>query len=347
VRIQLWGNVSEFLALPLSECRLTMYVPAQGVAADFTLHAGRVFITAPKATRPAVVRVRFREEVWDITLNTTETEIGIDLIGEPAKGPLLARDLPETPRALAYLGVLQGVASIRSGFQQSGDLFGGAKWKWDSKAGRPGPAPKDDKDEMGIANRWSKAVPATPAAKDMAAAAAEMARRVGIGQGPFDVDFDATWKEEREAAGRKVLAVWMLGAVDSPGYLIDALEADAAAVRDAAARAIQHWLAQDSSREDALAEALGMKAAFSDNQRMLVTALARSPELPVDAETVEQLFELLGYEKLAVRELSRMQLAKLDPIGARESNYDAASDRRGSQATMWKNAWKKRMKIKE
>jgi hypothetical protein len=293
------------------------------------------------------VRVRFREEAWDITLNTPDTEVGIDLIGEPAKGPLLERDLPETPRALAYVSVLQGVASIRSGFQQSGDLLGGAKWKWDSKAGRPGLAPKDDKDEIGIANRWSKAVPATPAAKDMAAAIAEMARRVGIGQGPFDVDFDATWKDPREASGRRVLAVWMLSAVDSPGYLIEALEADAALVRDTAAKAIQHWMAQDTVREDALAQALAMKAAFTDNQRTLVVALTRGPDQPVAADTVEQLFDLLSHEKLAVRELARMQLAKLDPTGARESNYDAASDRRGTQASMWKNAWKKRMKIRD
>jgi hypothetical protein len=344
IRLQMWGNVPEFVALPLSECRLTLYVPAQGLDADFTLHGGRVFITAPKATNPVVVRVRFHDEIWDITLHTADTEIGIDLIGEPARGPLLDRDLPETPRALAYVGVLQGVASMRIGFQYSGELLGGAKWKWDSKAGRPAPAAKDDRDEMGIANRWSKAVPATPAAKDMAAAVAEMARRVGISQGPFDLEFDATIKETREAAGRRVLSVWMLGAVDSLGYLIDALESDDAIVRDAAAKTIQHWVAQEGSREATFTQAIGVKAAFTDNQRALVVALIRGPDLPVPAETAETLFEFLSHEKLAVRELARMQLAKLDPIGQRESNYDAASERRSAQATLWKNSLRKRMK---
>jgi hypothetical protein len=51
---------------------------------------------------------------------------------------------------------------------------------------------------------------------------------------------------------------------------------------------------------------------------------------------------LLGHERLAVRELSRMQLAKLDPAGQKESNYDAASERRGMQAGVWLKGWKKR-----
>src|SRR5204863_508589 len=82
----------------------------------------------------------------------------------------------------------------------SGELPAGSKWKWDSKGGKPGPAPKDDKDEGGVA-RWAKQVPNTAAAKDMAAAVTEMARRVGSAAGPFDVDFDATLKDPHEALG--------------------------------------------------------------------------------------------------------------------------------------------------
>jgi hypothetical protein len=344
VRVQLWGNVPDFLPLPLAETRVTLFVPPQGIDADILLHGGRLYITAPKVTRPMVVRLRFRDEVWDVTLTGDGTEVAVDLIGEPAKAAFFDRDIPESPRALAYFGVLQGVATIRAGFQQSGDLLGGSKWKWDSKGGRPGPAPKDDKDEVGVPNRWSKAVPATPAGKDMAAAVTEMARRVAIGGGPFDVDFDATLKEPREAIGRRVLAAWMLAAVDSLVYLIDALEADAAVVRDAAARALQHWVAQGPKREAAYADALAMKATLSDNQRTLMAALVRGTERPAPAEIVETLFELLGNEKLAVRELARMQLAKVDPVGAKESGYDAASDRRGAQKEAWKTSLKKRIK---
>jgi hypothetical protein len=339
VRVQLWGSAIDLLAVPVSDTRVTLYVPTQGVDADLTLHGGRIYLSAPKTTRPLTVRVRFIDEVWDVTLVDAGTEVAIDLIGQPMKGPLYDREVPETPRFLAYFGVTQGTARVKSGFQTSGDLVGGSKWKWDSKAGRPGPAPKEDKDEIGIADRWSKVTPATPAAKDMSAAVSEMARRIGFAQGPFDIDFDTTIKDPREAVGRRVLSAWMLGAVDSLGYLIDALEADSAPVRDAAAHALQHWCAQDPSREGDLAQVLAAKALFTDSQRDLVRALVAVAPAP---ESADKLFELLRHEKLAVRELARAQLATIDPAGARESRFDAASDQRTMQIATWERVWKKR-----
>jgi len=343
VRIQLWGNAPDLLGVPVSESRVTLYVPAQGTDADLTLHSGRIFLSAPKAMRPTLVRVRFLEESWDVTLTDAETEVALDLIGQPSKGPVFQRDIPESPRFIAYLGVVQGTAQVRSGFETSGDMTVGAKWKWDSKGGRPALAPKDDKDDPAGMNRFSKAAPATPAAKEMAAAVTEMARRVGFGQGPFDVDFDATIKEPREAISRRVLSAWMLAAVDSIGYLIDALEADGAAARDAAARALQHWCAQDPSRESDLKQILSTKALFNDSQREVITALVAGSPPP---ESADKLFELLRSDRLAVRELARMHLAKADPTGAKESRYDAASDQRTMQAATWERVWAKRMKGK-
>jgi hypothetical protein len=228
-------------------------------------------------------------------------------------------------------------------FRVSGELAGGAKWKWDSKAGRPDAAPKEDPDEAGVPNRWTKVVPATPVAKEMAAAVNEMARLVSASQGPYDLDFDATVKGPREAAGLRVLATRMLAAIDSLGYLIDALENESALVRDAAAKSIRHWVAQDSTREEVLSQALGMKVAYSDTQRAFVLALLHGTDRP-PGDAVDPLFDLLSNEKLAIRELVRMQLARLDPTGAKESSYDAASDRRGMQAATWKMSYKKRFK---
>ena len=171
-----------------------------------------------------------------------------------------------------------------------------------------------------------------------------MARRISIGQGPFDIDFDATIKDPREAVGRRVLSAWMLAAVDSLGYLIDALEADSAPARDAAARALQHWIVQDPGRDARLVEALGSKALFTDSQRTLLIGLVRAT--PV-VESADKLFELLRHDRLAVRELARMHLARLDPAGAKESRYDAAADQRAMQAATWERVWKKRMKGKE
>jgi hypothetical protein len=343
-RLQLWGNVQDLLPVPISESRVTLYVPPQGIDADLTLQAGRVFITVPKATGPVTVRVRLADEVWDVTLRTPDTEVAIDLIGEPARGPLFGRDVPEAPRFLAYLGVIEGTATVRREFVTSGELTAGSKWRWDSKAGKPGLVPKDDKDEGAVAARWARQVPNTAAAKDTVAAVTEMARRVAGSAGPFDVDFDATLKDPHEAPGRRVLATWMLAAVDSLGYLIDALEADAPAVRDAAARALVHWCAQAPNREDALAQVLAGKVMYTEAQRAFVVALIGAPELPPADNVVNRLFELLRYERPSVRELARLQLTKLDPASAKEAGYDALSDRRAFQAQAWERAFRKKMK---
>jgi hypothetical protein len=86
-----------------------------------------------------------------------------------------------------------------------------------------------------------------------------------------------------------------------------------------------------------------MKVAYSDTQRAFVLALLHGTDRP-PGDAVDPLFDLLSSEKLAIRELVRMQLARLDPTGAKESNYDAASDRRGMQAGTWKLSYKKRFK---
>lgn len=346
-RLQLWGQVPDPQGVQVADARITLFVPPIGLDGDIALEAGRIFITAPQAARPVTVRVRFLKEVWDVTLRTPDTEVAIDLVGEPARAGLFRREVPEDPRFVVYLGVIQGTAAVRSDHQASGELMAGSKWKWDSKGARPGPAPKDDADDPAGAGRWAKVVPATPQAKDLAAGEAEMARRVGTSQGSFAVDFDATLKDAREAMSRRVLSAWMLAGVDAPEMLVNALEADAAPVRDAAARALQHWCAAAPGRETAFAQVLADKPTYADAQRDLVAALVRAPESPPTEETVAKLIDLLRDSKLAVRELARMQLARLDAASAREAGYDAASDRRAFQAQAWERVLRKRVKGKE
>src|SRR5439155_17755991 len=131
---------------------------------------------------------------------------------------------------------------------------------------------------------------------------------VGLGQGPFDVDFDATIKDPREAIGRRVLSAWMLAAVDSLGYLIDALEVDAAPVRDAAARALVHWCSEEAGRDTALADTLQTKSLFTDSQRTMMVALVRGSPT---ADAADKLFELARHDRLAGGQLGRLHLGKL------------------------------------
>ncbi|HVK15011.1 MAG TPA: hypothetical protein VM597_40100 [Gemmataceae bacterium] len=340
VRLVLWGNSPDVLPLPLAESRVTLFVPPPAVGADLALHAGRVFLAAPTATGPTTVRLRIRDEVWDVILADGRAEVAIDVVAQPAPGSLSGAGFQESPRTLVYLGVLGGTASVRAGFTNLNNLPTGAKVKWDSKAGRPALAPMDDKDDV-AGDRWRRDPAATPAAKEGAAAVADLAKMVAMSEGPFDVLFDAIVKDQADRPARRTLAAWMLGAVDGVSYLIDALEANAAPVRDAAARALVHWAAQAPEREAELTRVLETKMAIGESQRPTVVALVRSAIGPgADTET---LFLLLRSERLSLRELARLQLAQIDPVGARESRYDAAADARDTQAQAWQRSWAKRI----
>lgn len=335
VTVILWG-VSPEVGLPVNDARVTLHVPSPGIDAELTLQNGRIILAAPQAMVATVVRVRFQSEVWDVTLKTRDSQVGIDLYSEPASG-IFGVEFPEAPRVIAYLGAKAGAAEVRAGFTTM-PLAEGELIKWDSKGGRPGPAPKDDFDSPLLGDRWRRELP--PAAKDPAAAVAEWARRLAMSQGPFEVDFHLTVQDNADKPLVRSLAAWNLAAVDSVSYLIDALELDqAATVRDAAGRALKQWVASGAGRDEELTRVLGMKMAFGDMQRLDLAALARGTPTVND---LDRLFEALKSDRLAVRELARINLSKVDPVGARDSKYEAGSTNRNSQASAWQQSWKRR-----
>ena len=337
LEVQLWGNVPEILNLPILEARVTFYQPTDGYDADFSLHAGRVYIKAPAAKQAVKIRVRFLDEIWNITLADATAAIALDRLGEPAKGPIFEPLILESPRALVYLGVLAGEATVQVGLSNSGPLAAGTKYKWDSKGGRAAIAPENDADEAALADRWSQRTPNTPAAKDMEGAIAEWVKRAAAARGGLQADAEKALLDPKEAPTHRALAAWILQATDDIPGLLDGLELGSSPVRDAIVRAARHWCAQAPDREKAFAVLLAEKKTFPDDrQRDLVQALMRS-RADSARNTAEQLFTLLKHERLAIRELARFQLAQLDPISAEEAGYEAAADpsRRADQIAKW------------
>jgi hypothetical protein len=343
VRIQLWGNMSEFLNVPITETSITPYIPPRGIDAEFELHGGRVFLTAPKAVAPVVVRVRFLEEVWDITLANNTTEVALDRIATAPKIEPFA--LPEAPRVMVYLGVVQGTAALRDGPHQSGPLPEGTKFKFDNKGGRPGPAPKADPDEVALVNRWAKTYPNTRDANQMADAVEAM-RLLVMNSAQPEVDFAEIAKDNKERRMPfRVLAVYLSAAFDNLAMLLDAMEYDNAIVREAATLAALQWAVQSPDRPDKFAEALGMKATYTEDQRAAMVGLVVAGSKPTD-DNVDKVFRLLKNDKLAVREFAKAYLTQFDPTGAKDHNYDAsqAAEFRTPKVNSWLQTWKKREK---
>src|SRR5262249_17760165 len=84
VDLMLWGNVPEFLPIPLLESAVRLQ-PSPDVDLELTLERGRVLVANRKAQGPARVRVHFNEEkpkpkpeTWEITLAEPGTEVALD-----------------------------------------------------------------------------------------------------------------------------------------------------------------------------------------------------------------------------------------------------------------------------
>jgi hypothetical protein len=108
VSVELWGNLRElFPDSPVLESSVTPHLPADGFHADLTVHAGRVYLTTtqPKGAR---VRLRFRDQVWDLTLADPKSEVVLEIVHLPDPGPR-----EEPPKTTAGLAVLAGEATLR------------------------------------------------------------------------------------------------------------------------------------------------------------------------------------------------------------------------------------------
>src|SRR5262249_20131209 len=86
VELVLWGDVIQQLEGPILQSAIMPHATEtdrDGGRADldFTLRSGRVWIVNKKKDdQPAYVRLRFHNEIWDLTLQPG-TEVGMELVG--------------------------------------------------------------------------------------------------------------------------------------------------------------------------------------------------------------------------------------------------------------------------
>jgi len=350
VRLQLWGNLPDFLDLPMCESKVILYVPPSGFDADMSLEAGRVFITNPGRggkTGPAKVRVRFKSEVWDVTLLDDKTEVCVDLFGRYLPGvPFSKNPGAEAPQAEFYLGILSGHAGVRVGFKEFPDVPAPSQMSWDNKSGLATDPRRVPKEALEF---WSK-VPTvkSPTQGELEVGLVDFSKRITRPDVLVDVEFTSALKDdENERMGRRVLAVLFLQAIDALGYVADALGDDQYPIRYAASVALRHWTSQAPERDLQLYRLFVDKKRYSENHaEQVMQLLHRFPDDKIDdLETHALLFDLMGHERVAVRELAFEHLARMDPVGAKDAGFfDAAAPDNARQATIerWKASWKKR-----
>jgi serine/threonine protein kinase len=330
VRLLLRGHVREFSTAPLqdylAESAVVLHKPAAGVDADLTLRRGRLYISSGKEG-PAVVRLRFEKEAWDLTLNEPGTEVGVDLLKQ------YTRDINykegEGPRAELYLCVLRGKAGVKMGEFHYSNLTGPpgpAVFLWDNI----GPGAQGPKTLKTVPPIWSKDPPRTDLAKDMTLALEELSGRMAERK-PLDMVLMEGLHQERQAS--RLLSVYCLGAIDEARKLVEILgDEDPAHYldRNTAIFALRRWLSRGPEQGQRLYDektrsGLLRDMGYTDNDAVIVFDLLHdfNDKERHSPETFSLLAKYLRKDRVAIAELAWWQLRHLSR-GVQLPQFNAA-----------------------
>jgi len=348
VKVVLWGNLPEFLDMPLLETRLTFHAPQPGIDADFTLDAGRVFLSTKRANKPSIVRLRFKSEIWDITLPNDQTEVILDMFGRYVPGvPFSPKPGGEGPQFEMYAGVLKGQASFRVGNQEFESVTAPAVLIWDNK----GDGKVEPEKLGGIPPQWSKQTPTEPRElrnliRETEEGLLDFSKRLSKKDADVEIVLAESLSDDMEKPSRRILAVMALEALDAMPTLADALnDSTHHEARAAAILALRHWIGGAAERDLLFHRLLIEKKNYSERQADFVLSLLHSfsREEIGDPSTYSALIELLNHDKIAVRELAWWHLSRLDSEGAREAKLGFNAAMPEDMRTAIVAGWKKRI----
>lgn len=344
VQLVLWGNVPEFSNESLVlESEIVLHVPPAGFDADLTLDHGRLLILnyKPKG-EPARIRLRFLQEVRDITLQDPKAEVVAEGWGLIPPGEQFKRAGGSQP--LEVLGLFtRGKVDIKAG-ARSFSITDPSLLVWTNKQTAPQEPQKLPKQP----SWWTDRIAADkdrPELVDVLLALEDFDTYLKPDKAALDVIRTRT----QEAADPRVRAVgvFFLQALDGLAYLIDALEDPRSPqVRGTAREALQRWMARGVEHDQELYRTLQEKKAYSADKAELIVRLLY-PLTPQDVqrpETYEQLLSWLNHENLAIRELALWHLSLLVPEAAKTILYDPTGNE-DQRKPAWEQ-WQKFLKEK-
>jgi hypothetical protein len=318
VHLLLWGNLPELgkLSIPVLESEVTIN-SQPGVDLDFTLERGRVLLSNHKKEGPAVVRARFGEEVWEITLHDASSEVGLELLATVV--PFVANPSDSQPDTEVVLLAFKGENSLRIRNEEY-LLQPSSIVMWDSIDGtfrKPGLLPKLP--EWYLAKNL-----ATPASARETSQALENLSRISTTK-TLDVALGECLQDNEAAA--RLLAVRCFAALGDVSALLSALNDDKRPeLRAAAVDGLRHLLAASPAIGRDL-ERVAKEKNFTDKQVVAIRQLLQGFQGAQWAEPAVRstVVDYLLHEKLLIRQLACSLLLRRIPEGQR-IGYDAGAD---------------------
>jgi hypothetical protein len=319
VALSLWGVVPETLRIPtpVLESSVVIY-ENKAFDLDFKLERGRVIIASRKKKGPALIRMRFLNEIWDLTIPDTSAEVSAELFGEIQ--PINLDPAAGEPVLYALVFALKGSIPLHSGKKEF-VLTSPSTFDWDSTFGsadkpRARPRPPD-----WWTNREAPKNNAAPATK---AALSSLSTRLAS-KNRLDVVLAEAFSDSN--LYNRVAALRCRAALDELSVLLEALADDRhSEMRLRAIEEVQHLLGLSRAFDDKLKNVLREKN-YTDGQAITVLNLLHtvSADQWADPGVRTQLVTLLLSDKLAIRQLAHWILTAAAPDG-RNIPYDPAGD---------------------
>ena len=335
-QVLLWGNVPELQPIPVLDTTVTFHDPYQGYEADLTLHVGRVYLTAAKPTG-AKFRVRFKDEIWDITATDDRTEVvvQVDHVASPGAD--------ESPTTYAACHVNSGTAAFRSRQTDAPKVATGEGLFWTSTgAGLMGPQKPDEKSQRQASAYYARTgiFPNADAAKAMLTAIDAASKRLAAAA-TVPAAISELIQDESPAA--PCLGVYTAAALGEFGPVADALnDPKRFLVRQAGRQAARELVALPGG-DDFFKTAAKKLRLDEDGEKLLAAGLrGLTARQKTSAEIIDLLVKKLDADEVAVRDLAYDLLVfQIDPT-ARDnkalSPFDAAApaEARAPLVAAWK-----------
>jgi len=321
VHLLLRGHVREFSLPQFSEMdylqeSAVMLHKNKDVDVDVTLERGRLYLSNHKDKGPAVARLRFETQVWDVTLEEPGTEVVLDLL-KRSQGKVDASSERATLATL-FLLVLQGKASlaVEGSYYSNLSRTGPAMFRWDNIGpGLRGPGPADDE----VRKPFAKVLPVPNDAQGegMELALKQLSQRMLPDKPPIVALQEVVF--QTEPSMQHNLAIYCLGALDEIKELIKVLgstDTFQRLDRDTTIITLRRWLGRDPRNGPLLYDPVkktGLLVSsgqeYTDFQAETIAHLLYN--LSPDLESYELLANDVLSKKVAIAELAHWHLAHL------------------------------------
>jgi hypothetical protein len=309
VGLRLRANLEGRSPLPSLESAVVLH-PAKDVDLDLTLDRGQIVLANKRARGPSKVRVRFRDQRWELTLEDADTLVGLDLCGLWLPGSRFnpKAKVQPTPPTTLMLMVLKGHAHLQTPLGEYGLKAppGPATMQWDSVGGQD--TRPHDLEKM---PDWVKKLVLTAEQKDRIARFVKLVQAKTL-PGALRTMLASDKPRDRRAA------VYIAAALDELLVVGDALVAGKHPdLWDDAVIAIRHWMGRGAGQDLLLYKSLRKNRELSRAEAATVVQMLHTfddAELE-HPELYEALIEYLKSDQLAIRGLANWHLHRLVPAG--------------------------------